>query len=221
MSATLAPAHAVPHLTSVLIAHRAPLVAEGLTHVVNGAASLRLAGTAHTINAALAVAAVEGPQIVVCGLRFADGLAPELCRRLKSLDPACTILIFSDLERGSLVQACLSAGAFGILHTDASKHCLMNALADARRVAESAGNHSLNAALVPFNVGTPIAADELTPREYEVLRLTATGMTCKAGARHLHLAPNTVRSYCQSVLIKLGARNKLQAVDLARRTGLI
>lgn len=208
-------------VASILVAHRAPLVLEGLTRLVASAASLRLCGAATTADEAATIAERTDPDIVVCGLRFADGLAPELCRRLKARCPACLILIFTELERSALLEACMEAGAYGVLRKDAQRHSLMGALSDAWRIGRDDVTGPHGPAIVPLSPSRASSTEDLTPREYEVLRLTARGLTCREVAEELFLAPNTVRSYCQSVLTKLGVRNKLQAVELARRTGLI
>lgn len=209
---------AVTRQKSVLVAHRAPLVAEALTRVVEVAGALRTASTTLTIADALRSAERQAPDLAICGLRFPDGLAPELCRALKTVAPRCTVVLFTSLNRAALLDACSAAGAYGVLQKDAPKPSLMGALVHlAGDTTRATPGHS---ALVPFE-GKLELHDELTAREYEVLRLTSRGLTYKEIATELCLAPNTVRSYSQSVLTKFGARNKLQAIEQARRAGLI
>ncbi|MFJ1456626.1 response regulator transcription factor [Nocardia sp. N2S4-5] len=64
-------------------------------------------------------------------------------------------------------------------------------------------------------------ADALTPREYDVLRLVATGGTNGEIGARLGLSNNTVKSYLRAVMQKLQARNRAQAVANARRHGLL
>ena len=64
-------------------------------------------------------------------------------------------------------------------------------------------------------------AERLTPREDEILRHLALGMTSREISGELHLTVNTVRSYSQAVLAKLRAHNRIQALDEARRLHLI
>jgi DNA-binding NarL/FixJ family response regulator len=65
------------------------------------------------------------------------------------------------------------------------------------------------------------SGEELTPRELEVLQMLAEGAANKAIADTLFLSVNTVRNHIQSVLTKLGAHSKLEAVSLAVREGII
>jgi DNA-binding NarL/FixJ family response regulator len=64
-------------------------------------------------------------------------------------------------------------------------------------------------------------AEELTTREHEVLKMMAAGLDNYDIAEKLGIGYGTVRSHVRGVLEKLGARSRLQAVALARETGLI
>jgi DNA-binding NarL/FixJ family response regulator len=64
-------------------------------------------------------------------------------------------------------------------------------------------------------------AERLTPREEDILRHLALGMTSREISGELHLTVNTVRSYSQAVLAKLHAHNRIQALDEARRLHII
>jgi DNA-binding NarL/FixJ family response regulator len=72
---------------------------------------------------------------------------------------------------------------------------------------------------------TPVSAtpglDELTPRELEVFRLIATGMTNREIADHLIVDETTVKTHVTRILMKLGVRDRVQAVVLAYETGLV
>jgi DNA-binding NarL/FixJ family response regulator len=63
--------------------------------------------------------------------------------------------------------------------------------------------------------------DELTTREREVLRLVATGLTNAEIAEALHLSPLTAKTHVSRILTKLGARDRVQLVVIAYRTGML
>jgi two-component system, NarL family, response regulator DesR len=65
------------------------------------------------------------------------------------------------------------------------------------------------------------SSETLSPREREVLQLLSEGLSTRAVAATAHLSHNTVRSYVQTALSKLGAHNRLHAVAIAREAGLI
>jgi DNA-binding NarL/FixJ family response regulator len=63
--------------------------------------------------------------------------------------------------------------------------------------------------------------DELTTREREVLSLIATGMTNAEIAQKLHLSPLTAKTHVSRILMKLGARDRVQLVVIAYQTGIV
>ena len=65
------------------------------------------------------------------------------------------------------------------------------------------------------------ALDELTNREREVLGLVATGLTNAEIAQQLHLSPLTAKTHVSRILMKLGARDRVQLVVIAYRTGIV
>ncbi len=114
------------------------------------------------------------------------------------------------------LQAALEAGCAGFLE----KTGPIGALAPAVRAA-AAGEVVLSRADLETMVASGAERFGLTRREREVLRLVADGGTNRAIAEALHVSVNTVRTHMQSVLTKLGAHSKLEAVVLARRRGLL
>jgi DNA-binding NarL/FixJ family response regulator len=86
------------------------------------------------------------------------------------------------------------------------------------------GERALSPSLVPklmARVGPGRAAERLSRREIEILQLMAGGASNAAMAQELHLAVNTVRNHVQSILTRLEAHSKLEAVSIALREGII
>jgi two-component system, NarL family, response regulator DesR len=138
------------------------------------------------------------------GLSAADLLHEQL--------PACRTLILTGLgQPGNLLRA-LKAHVRGFLLKDAPADRLADAV---RRV--SVGERILDPDLVAAAVET--GASPLTERETAVLRSAEQGLSTDEVAARLHLSPATVRNYLSNVIAKVGARNRLDAIRIARDAG--
>lgn len=139
-----------------------------------------------------------------------DGLsaAKELHQHL----PSCRILVLTGLSQpGNLLRA-LKVHVRGFLLKDAPAAQLADAV---RRVA--AGQRVLDPELVAAAVET--GPSPLTERETEVLRTAEEGLTTEEIAGRLHLSPATVRNYLSNAIAKVNARNRLDAIRIARDAG--
>ncbi|MGW0534448.1 response regulator transcription factor [Streptomyces sp. NPDC003032] len=141
-----------------------------------------------------------------------DGLsaAAELKREL----PQCRTLMLTNLNRPGNLRRALAAGASGFLHKDAEPDRLVAAI---RSVAEGRQVVDAKLALDALQNGP----EPLAPRELQVLRLAAEGEEAGQIAGRLFLSVGTVRNYLSSAVTKLGARNRIDAVRIARDAGWI
>ncbi len=139
-----------------------------------------------------------------------DGLsaAASLRERL----PTCQTLVLTGLSQpGNLLRA-LKAHVKGFLLKDAPAPALANAI---RSVA--AGRRVLDPELVAVAVET--GANPLTDRETDVLRAAVSGLSTEEIGARLNLSPTTVRNYLSNAIGKLGARNRLDAIRIAKGAG--
>jgi DNA-binding NarL/FixJ family response regulator len=199
-----------------------PIVLQGVRHLLDETGEFEVIAESTSADEGLAVARREQPDLVVLDLRIADTLAPDVCTRLRSAAPAARVVILTAFDDDVLLRACLNVGAAGILLKDAHGLDLVRAL---RRIRD--GEMVLDERLASAQLGQrPIVREgeiyePLTSREHEVLRLMARGLVGKEIASELSLAPNTVRSYAQSVLSKLHATSRMQALATAKRLRLL
>lgn len=139
-----------------------------------------------------------------------DGLTAA--RLLGTELPQCRTLILTSLGRPGTLRRALEAKVAGFLLKDAPPHRLAEAV---RGVA--AGRRVVDPQLVldAFDSGE----SPLTPREAEVLRAAAGGAAAGEIAAALHLSAGTVRNYLTTVVTKLGARNRIDAIRIAAESG--
>lgn len=139
-----------------------------------------------------------------------DGLSAAVA--LRSSCPDCQVLILTGLTEPSHLLRALEGKIRGFLPKDAPAAQLADAI---RRVA--AGERVLDPVLVAAALET--GDTPLTDRETDVLRAAATGLTTEQIAATLYLSGGTVRNYLSNALAKLGARNRIDAIRIARDAG--
>lgn len=212
---------------TVLIVEDHRLMVEGLAALLGETSGLKVVGTAGTINEAVDAARMLQPQVVLMDFRLSDGTGDEATVRIRAEHPEVAVLFLSaDVSDEAMMRA-VDAGACGYVSKAATAEELVNAI---RRAAE--GEFLLPAATMSrllarqrearrTQATRERLAEELTAREREVLKMMAAGLDNYDIADKLGIGYGTVRSHVRGVLEKLGARSRLQAVALARDSGLI
>jgi two-component system nitrate/nitrite response regulator NarL len=203
--------------TRVMVVDDHPVVRDGVALLLRAEPALVVVGSAETGRAALERAPELRPDLVLLDLRLPDMLAPEVVAGLREVVPRARVVVFTAHGDHHGVQAALDAGAQGALLKDAAATDLVAAL---RRVLR--GERVTDPRTVPGGSSRDaLARSGLTRREYEVLRLAAQGRTNPEIAETTGLARNTVKTYLQSALHKLGARNRVEAIGKAGEAGLL
>jgi DNA-binding NarL/FixJ family response regulator len=212
---------------AVAIADDQPLVRAGLRMIIDAADGLRVVAEASDGREAIEAVRRAHPDIVLMDIRMPalDGI--EATRRITSAagsPPRVVILTTFDLDE--YVYGALRAGASGFLLKDVGPEQLVDAI---RTVA---GGDSLLAPSVTTRLiqtivqrqnhaPVPPAIDELTPRELEIFKLVAHGLSNAEIANQLVLSSATVKTHITRILTKLGLRDRVQAVVLAYETAII
>ena len=199
----------------VLLADDHAVVRHGLRALLEQAGCMEVVGECGDGESAVAAYLALRPDVLLLDLRMprSDGL--EVARRVLAADAAARILILTTCCTDQAVQQALRIGARGYLLKDAAPEVVCAAI---RRVAS--GGMAMAADAIAQCLQAP-ARSELSPRERQVLHLLGTGQPNKEIARQLALELSTVKGHVKSLLAKLGARNRTEALAEATRRGLV
>lgn len=158
-----------------------------------------------------AVEAVE-PDVALLDIEMPGATGLEAAERLRGARPDCRVLILTTFGRPGYLRRAMEGGASGFLLKDAPADELASAI---RRAM--AGERIVDPGLAAAALS--VGECPLTPREHEVLSASRQHATVAELAAALYLSPGTVRNHLSSVMQKLDARNRSEAVKLAEEQG--
>ena len=215
----------------VVIADDQKLVRAGFSMILGAQRDIEVVGEADDGAEAIRVVRAARPDVVLMDVRMPelDGLAAT--RELLSKGPegrhVPKILILTTFDVDDYVYEALAAGASGFLLKDTPPEQLVEAV---RAVAagDSLLAPTVTTRLIEHFVSSrarreqpPDGMDELTPRELEVFRLIARGLSNAEIASELVLSDATVKTHVARILLKLGLRDRVQVVVAAYESGLV
>jgi len=203
----------------VLVCDDQRVVREGLGTLLSLIDGVTVVGRAGDGEEAVALAAETRPDVVLTDLRMPRCDGVEATRRLRALDPNIKVLMLTTYADDRSVIDALRAGARGYLTKDAGAVEIEQALRqvmDGQAAIDPAVQHHVIAALS----SEPALPDGLTPRELEVLRLIADGLSNTEIAAQLFVSEATVKTHINHLFAKAGVRDRAQAVAYAYRHGL-
>jgi DNA-binding NarL/FixJ family response regulator len=213
----------------VLVVDDQALFREALVALLAMQAGIEVVGEAANGQEAIEAVGRARPDVVLMDLRMPvlDGVSAT--RRLRVDHPGVRVLALTTFDGDAEVFPALRAGAVGYLLKDATTDRLVEAVVAADR-GESVLAPSVAAKLVARVATLPEPApgpapqplvDPLTDRELEVLRHLAAGKSNREIAQAVFLSEGTVKNHVTSILAKLGARDRTQAVLRASALGLL
>ena len=205
----------------VLVVDDHRMFAESLARLLGDEDGIEVIGVAASSEEGVGAVQRLKPDVVLVDYRMPDRDGVETAATIKELDPSCMVVMLTGSEDDRVLLGAIDAGCSGFLTKDRAAGEVARAVRAAAS-GEALISPAQLARLLPrlSSKKTEVGTD-LTRRELELLTHLARGSSNKAIAADLHLSLNTVRNYVQSVLTKLDAHSKLEAVATAVREGII
>ena len=213
---------------SILIVDDHPLVREGLKVTLGRGSDFEVVGEAGTAHQGLRMARELKPDIMLIDISLPDESGIELTRKITSALPGTRILIVSMYVKMDYIAEVFRAGAIGYLAKESAPERLTSALESVAKGERYLDGPVANSVIQQL-VNTPEkdtkisdgAYMTLTPREQEMLRVLAEGLSVQEIADRFFISPKTVENHRTNIMNKLGLRGAVELARYAARIGLI
>jgi two-component system response regulator DesR len=195
-----------------VIAERIALIRAGLVACISQASDIEVVAELDSREPVVSTVSSLRPDVAVIDddIACCDGFA--VIQVLHTITPSCHTLIMANRPNPADLRKAVAAHATGFVLKDTSPENISEAI---RQVAK--GMKALDPELAFATLDAP--ANPMTPRECDVLRLAAGGACTADIAGQLCLAAGTVRNHISSIITKFGARNRVDAIRIADRSG--
>lgn len=198
----------------VMVVDDHDIVRDGLGLMIDACEDMERAGEARDTETALLICEQEHPDVILMDLVMPgkDGVAAT--REILARHPETKIVALTSYDTSGLVEKALQAGAISYLKKNVSIDDLSQAIRDAYTDQPTLSPEATQE-LIAASSQPPKPGHDLTPREHEVLQLLIKGYNNRAIAEELTISRSTVKHHVSSILNKLSASNRAEAVAIA------
>jgi DNA-binding NarL/FixJ family response regulator len=187
---------------------------EQLVEILDQAPDIKCVGAFPTAESALKVIPTQQPDVVLMDIGLPGMSGIQCVAELKRIAPAVQIIMVTVYEDSERIFNALKAGASGYLVKSGHPDELLGSVRDLFGGGAPMSSHIARKVVKHFHMlgPAPSAAQDLSPREVQVLNLLASGLTYKEIAEELKIGVETVRTYVKNICHKMHVRNRIEAV---------
>ncbi len=201
--------------TKILIVDDHQIVRMGLTTILCREQDLEVVGEGRNGIEAVRLSKELQPDIILMDLQMPRKSGDKATEEILSSGSTSKIIILTTFGESEGVKRALDAGAAGALIKDTPYTKLVAAI---RAVAKG---KTIVSPEIQENISTQSAMPNLSPRQTEILRLVAEGLTTKAISSRLDIGPDGVNAHLRTIFSKLGASSRSEALAIALKAHLI
>jgi DNA-binding NarL/FixJ family response regulator len=209
----------LPHSpTRILLVDDHDLIRKGLRHAFERDPQFEVVGEAGTANDGVRLAGALHPDVVIMDLRLPDGSGLSATRALRKASPTMGIVVLTMYAGDDQLFGALEAGASAFVPKSAPAD---DVVAAARHAATNPNAFTAADLADAMKRRLSPSGPQLSPREGQVLKLLADGMSVAGIAKQLYVSESTAKTHISKLYEKLGAGNRAQALMTALRLGLL
>ncbi len=218
----------MPEKTSILIIDDHPLFREGLKAIIGRDARFEVIGEAGTAGEGLRMAKKLRPELVLLDISLPDQNGIQVTRDIRRLLPDTRVLIVSMHTKIDYIAEAFQAGATGYVVKESAAERLLKGLEYVLR-GEYFLDSSVSQQVVKKLMASPSKDEKisdagygtLSPREQEVMRFLAEGLSRTTIAEKLFISPKTVENHRTNIMNKLGLHSNMDLIRYSAKLGLI
>lgn len=211
-------------MINIIIVDDHILFREGLASIIGSEPDIEVTGLAGTVQEAVEMAQAMKPDVILMDFSLPDGTGAEATRLILEDNPGCKVIFLTMSEEDEDLFVALRSGARGYLLKNMRPQKLVTAIRSVQK-GEAALSRLMTMRVMEElsrTKKTTFAEDvTITLREIEVLQAVAGGLSNQEIAKKLYISENTVKSHVHSILEKLNLSDRKEAVDYARKHGLL